>query len=155
MKASDPILEPGMGPECFCGHRDTVRVGYSENPEEWRPGSALLRRCSCNETRRNKNSNGELCTCTKTRAYRLYEGVLIPFAQETALALDEYRRKWRSPEMTAALLGNDIDQLKDELRLTRKDAPPIPERPTDSTSRQTLRLSLVQTTEAAHANHRS
>lgn len=54
-------------PRCRCGSRRTSRVGES----------ALLRQCH---------------DCGETYLYRISNGILIPLAVITALALDEQRR---------------------------------------------------------------
>ena len=55
------------GPICRCGSRRTAREGES----------ALLRKC---------------LDCKETFAYRLRDGLLVPMAPLTALALDEARK---------------------------------------------------------------
>lgn len=51
------------GPACRCGSRNTARIGES----------ALTRQCQA---------------CGQTYAYRLKDGLLVPHALETALALE-------------------------------------------------------------------
>jgi hypothetical protein len=73
------------GPVCRCGHRGTVRVGYSEDPSVNSATSALLRQC---------------LKCGDTYSYRVADGRLVPLSPRTALALDEMRASGTIPTLT-------------------------------------------------------
>ena len=61
MKAHDFTMHGA--PRCRCGSRNTARIGES----------ALVRQCQA---------------CGQTYAYRLKDGLLIPYALTTALAME-------------------------------------------------------------------
>ena len=111
-----PKLGRALGPVCRCGARGTVRADYSENPALDGHGSALVRRCQ---------------SCGHVFVYRVAGGGFVPFTYQTALAIDEQRRRFR---------------FTDEPVRTRAGMPTHAAEPTPCA---TSRIALVPTTEVS------